>query len=97
MNQDGINTRFEYDIKMELFEDCLAVKCYFVSFYIYNFSGIFVYEIFVPGLQNSCSQLATNAFLEIGLVDLYFVSQTEYIKYILVSFVTDSPEQGGYR
>ena len=62
-----------------------------------DFTGVLVFEVFGPGLQNLGCKLAALVLLEILLVDLDLVGKTEYVDDVFVRVVTDRAEKGCYR
>ena len=62
-----------------------------------DFTGVLVFEVFGPGLQNLGCKLAALVLLEILLVDLDLVGKTEYVDDVFVRVVTDRAEKGCHR
>ena len=82
---------------MFLFQDCLPVKYDLVTFYGYNFSGIFIHKIFYPGLEYPGGQLPSQILFQIGPGHLDLVCQAEYFQDVLVAFKSYGTQEGGDR
>ena len=63
----------------------------------YNFTCILIYEVLIPALQDTSSQLATDSSLHILLVHLHLFSEIEDLENILILLITDGTEQGSNR
>ena len=79
------------------FNYSFTVDYYLVTFDRNNFTSIFINEIFSPSFQHTCSQLATDNFLQIGLINLNVFSQIKYFEDILIIFKAYSSQQCSYR
>ena len=94
MQKDCLCAGIEDLLDVILGDNGLAVDQHLITVDRNNLAGIFVDEILHPGLEKTGSELAADTFLKIGLVDLYFLSQTEYFNDVLIALKTDSAQQG---
>ena len=63
----------------------------------YNLTGILIYEVLIPALQHTGSELTTKYFLQRLLINLYLLGKVEDLQNILIGLETNSTEQSGYR
>ena len=75
------------------FNNCFTVNYNLITLNRNNFTGIFIYKVFNPCLQNTCSKLTAHYLLKIGLIDFNVLSQVENFQDILIIFKTNSSEQ----
>ena len=68
-----------------------------MTFDRYHLTGVFVYKVLIPALQNTSCKFATDGFLHVLLVHLHFLGETEYLDDILVVLVTDGTQKSCYR
>ena len=94
MEQDALCAGFDDGIHVLGFEHRFAVEDNLVTLDGYHFAGIFVHEVFHPALQHTSSQLTSNDFLQIGLGNLHFFGQFEYLKDVFVRFKTNGAQEG---
>ena len=97
MNKDILDTRLQNQINVFRFDNRFTVDNDFITLNRYNFTSVFVYEVFRPRLQDTGCQLTPDDFLQIGLVYLYIFSQIEDFKNILIILETNRTQQRGYR
>ena len=62
-----------------------------------DLSGVFVFEVFGPGLEDLGRQLPSLVFLEALRCGLHFVSQSEDVDDVLVRIIADRTQKGRYR
>ena len=84
-------------VYMLFFQDGFAVENDLITFNGYNFSGIFVYEVFDPGFQNTRSQFSAQVLFKVNAVNLNFICQSKDLKDIFITLEPDSTEKGGHR
>ena len=96
MEKDRSTARLEDVIDVLLGEHCLALHNHLVTLDRYNLACILVYEVLVPGLQYTCSELATDGSLHVLLVHLHFLSKVEYLKDILILLEAHSTQKSCY-
>ncbi len=64
MQQNRRNFRLQDHVDMLLLQDGVAIEDHLVAFDGYNFSGIFIHEVFDPALQDTRRQFAADCALE---------------------------------
>ena len=62
-----------------------------------HLTGIGIDKILDSGPEHTCGKLATDTFLQTGLVDLNLLCQIKNINDILVCFESDGTKQSGHR
>ena len=97
MNQNILNTWFDNQINVFGFDNGFTVNNNLITFNRYNFTGIFVNEVFSPCFQHTGSQFTTDNLFQIGLIHLDVFSQVKNLKNILVILETNSSQQCGDR
>ena len=75
---------------MFIFQNSFPVHNDFVSFDRNHLTGIFIHEIFHPGLQNTRSQPTANDFFQSRFGNIYFIRQVKYLQDILIRLKADS-------
>ena len=97
MQQNRLCTRIDDRINMFIFQNSFPIHNDFVPFDRNHLSGVFIHEIFHPGLQYTRSQPTANDFFQSRFGNIYFIRQIEYLQDILICFKADSTQQSSYR
>ena len=96
VKQDGFYICIQDLINMLFVQNGIPVQNDLVSFNGNHFPGIFIYKIFVPGVQNTSSQFAAEYFFQSCLGNLDLFRQIENFQNILIALVSDGAEQSSY-
>ena len=97
MHKNSLGTAFKNIIHIIFCNLCLTFHDDLITLDRNNLTGILIYEVLVPALQDTGCKFTTQRFLESGLVNLYFLCQFENLKDILIILVSDSTKQSGNR
>ena len=96
VQENGLGTAFENIFDVLLGEHGLTIDDNLITLDRNYLTGIFVNEVLDPRAQNTCSQLAADSLLQVGLCYLHLVGQIEDFENLLIGLEADSTEQGGY-
>ena len=97
VEEDGLRTRVEDILDVFFLEDGLTLDDRDVALDVDHLAGLFVDEVFVPGLEDAGRHLATDAFLQVFLGNFHLAGQAEDVEDVLVALETDGAQEGGYR
>ena len=97
MNKDILYSRFNYQINMFSFNNCFTINNNLITFDRYNFTSVFIYEVFCPCFQYTSSQLTSNDFFQICLIYFDIFCKIENFKNIFIIFKTNSSQQSRNR
>src|ERR1700739_1250867 len=96
MQNDMLCLRIQDTFNMLLFKYSFTFYNNFVTFDRYHFTGIFIHKVFNPCAQSPCSKLTANRFFKGSFAHFNFIGKAEELKYFLICFKANSPEQGCY-
>ena len=97
MNQDRINAVFQNIVNTLFGQFGFALQKNLITLNGYNFTGIFVYEIFNPTLQHTGSQTLSLVLHQVLTGGNNFLCKTENLKNLFICLVANSTKQSGYR
>ncbi|CAI8266327.1 MAG: Uncharacterised protein [Flavobacteriia bacterium] len=97
VQQNGRYIRIQDFLYVVLLEHCIPIQDHLISLNGYNLSGILIHKILQPALQDTSCQFPAHHLFESGLGNFDLLGQIEYLKDVLVPFVSDGAQQGGQR
>lgn len=93
MQEDAFGAAVDDSVYVVGFEHRFAVDDDVVTLDGYHFAGVLVNEVFHPGAQYPCGQLAAYGLFKVRTVYFHLVRQVEYLQYLLVVLVADGTQQ----
>ena len=95
MQQDILDSRFDNIGNMRFFKDSFTRNDNLGTFDRNDLTGILVYKVFHPSLNDITRQSAANGFFQTCFGDFQVFCQTEYFENILIGLETNRTQQSG--
>ena len=97
VQQDGVYTRLEDVVDDVFIQHGFTFYDDFGTLDGYNFTSVFVYEVFYPSTHDATSYFSTSYFLESLAIDFNFFCEVEKKENVFVVGITNGAQQCGNR
>ena len=74
----------------------ISIDHYIVALHGDYFTRFLIHEVLYPRIEDTCSYLTTDIFLQVGLIHLHLLGDAEETQDILISLVADGSQQSGH-
>ena len=74
----------------------ISIDHYIVALHGDYFTRFLIHEILDPRIQDTCCYLTTDIFLQVGLIHLHLLGDTEETQNILIGLVADGSQQSSH-